>query len=73
MSKFTLHNALKSDDVNGPVTIDQDVTITGDLTVDGSISGGAPATQLDSNGTILDVDAIANGEFLKRVGTTVSA
>lgn len=33
--------------------------------------GGGPATQLDANGTILDVNAIADGEVLKRVGLTV--
>ena len=33
-------------------------------------AGGA-ATQLDADGTILDVNVIADGQFLKRVGTTV--
>jgi hypothetical protein len=33
--------------------------------------GGGPATQLDANGTTLDINAIVDGEFLKRVGTTV--
>lgn len=33
--------------------------------------GGGAATQLDADGTILDVNAISNGEFLKRVGATV--
>lgn len=32
---------------------------------------GGPATQLDANGTTLDVDAIADGEFLVRSGTTI--
>lgn len=32
---------------------------------------GGPATELDANGTTLTVDAIAEGEFLKRVGTTI--
>lgn len=34
-------------------------------------AGGGAATQLDANGTILDVDVINNGEVLKRVGTTI--
>lgn len=34
-------------------------------------AGGGPATQLDANGTTLDVDAIVDGEYLKRVGTTI--
>lgn len=34
-------------------------------------AGGGPATELDANGTTLTVDAIADGEFLKRVGTTI--
>lgn len=34
-------------------------------------SSGGPATQLDANGTVLDVDAIADGQFLVRSGTTV--
>lgn len=33
--------------------------------------GGGPAAQLDANGTTLDVNAIVDGEVLKRVGTTV--
>ncbi len=33
--------------------------------------GGGAATQLDANGTTLDVDAIADGEFLRRSGTSV--
>lgn len=33
--------------------------------------GGGPATQLDANGTTLDVDAIADGEFLVRSGTSI--
>lgn len=37
-----------------------------------SLAGGAgPATQLDANGTTLDVDAIADGEFLVRSGTSI--
>lgn len=34
-------------------------------------ASGGPATQLDANGTTLDVDAIVDGEYLKRVGTTI--
>lgn len=34
-------------------------------------AGGGPATQLDANGTTLDVDAIADGEFLVRSGTSI--
>ena len=34
-------------------------------------SGFGPATQLDANGTTLDVDAIADGEFLVRSGTSI--
>lgn len=30
-----------------------------------------PATQLDANGTVLDVDAISDGQFLKRSGTSI--
>lgn len=30
-----------------------------------------PATELDANGTTLTVDAIADGEFLVRSGTTI--
>jgi hypothetical protein len=34
-------------------------------------SSSGPASQLDANGTILDVNAITDGEVLKRVGTTI--
>lgn len=34
-------------------------------------ASGGPATQLDANGTTLDVDAIADGEYLVRSGTTI--
>ena len=34
-------------------------------------AGGGPATELDANGTTLTVDAITDGQFLKRVGTTI--
>lgn len=34
-------------------------------------SSSGPASQLDANGTILDVNVIVDGELLKRVGTTV--
>lgn len=37
--------------------------------VSGSSSG--PASQLDANGTILDVNVITDGEVLKRVGTAI--
>ena len=36
-----------------------------------SAGGSGPATQLDANGTTLDVDAIADGEFLMRSGTSI--
>ena len=35
------------------------------------IAGGGPATQLDADGTILDVNTISDGQYLKRVGATV--
>lgn len=34
-------------------------------------AGGGPATELDANGTTLTVDAIVDGEFLVRSGTTI--
>lgn len=34
-------------------------------------AGGGPASQLDANGTTLDVNVIVDGEVLKRVGTTI--
>lgn len=34
-------------------------------------AASAPATQLDANGTTLDVDAIDDDEYLKRVGTSI--
>lgn len=37
----------------------------------GTAAAAAAATQLDANGTILDVNVITDGQFLKRVGTTV--
>jgi hypothetical protein len=41
--------------------------------VSGEMAGlsGGPASQLDANGTILDVDVITAGEVLTRVGTTI--
>ena len=34
-------------------------------------ASGGPATQIDANGTTLDVDVINDGEFLVRSGTTI--
>jgi hypothetical protein len=34
-------------------------------------SGSGPATQLDANGTTLDIDAIVDGEYLKRSGSSI--
>lgn len=48
--------------------------LTLDATCDVTLATGAgagPATQLDANGTTLDVDAIADGEFLVRSGTSI--
>ena len=45
-----------------------------DATCDVTLATGAgagPATQLDANGTTLDVDTINDGEFLVRSGTTI--
>lgn len=43
----------------------------GSSTWEGGGGGGGPATQLDADGTVLDVNVINDGEVLKRVGTTV--
>ena len=51
------------------ITLGANLTMTG--TTLAATSGGGPASQLDANGTTLDVDAIADGEYLRRVGTTV--
>lgn len=47
--------------------------IVGDVTVNGSTIGAGPATQITetSGPDTLDIDAIADGEFLKRVGNTI--
>lgn len=37
----------------------------------GTAASAAPASQLDANGTTLDVNVITDGEYLKRVGATV--
>lgn len=42
-----------------------------DLSTCTGAPAAGPATELDANGTTLTVDAIADGEFLKRVGTTI--
>lgn len=52
---------------DGKIYIKDDAGTETDLT---SATGG-PATQLDANGTTLDVDAIVDGEFLVRSGTTI--
>ena len=39
--------------------------------ITGGGGGGGAATQLDANGTILDVNVIADGNLLRRTGTTV--
>lgn len=53
----------------------QEITVGSGLAMTGTTlsatGGGGPASQLDANGTTLDVDAIADGEYLRRVGTTV--
>lgn len=57
----TLVSATNIKTING-----SSVLGAGNLTV-----SAGPATQLDANGTTLDVDAIADGEFLVRSGTTI--
>lgn len=42
-----------------------------DVTIAASGGGGGAADQLDANGTTLDVNAISDGQFLKRVGTAI--
>ncbi|MGL5912298.1 MAG: hypothetical protein ACRCZP_19995 [Phycicoccus sp.] len=39
--------------------------------ITGGGGGGGAATQLDANGTILDVNVISDGNLLRRTGTTV--
>lgn len=66
-------------DSNGRVPVAQlgSGTPTGSkfLRDDGSwqAPGGGAASQLDANGTTLDVDAITDGQFLKRSGTSVTS
>lgn len=45
--------------------------VLGSAVWEGGGGAGTPASQLDADGTVLDVNTIVDGEFLKRVGTTI--